>query len=105
MHLFVTKRIDRQLRSKQQTKMLLESLQVKRGRLFCNLPQNNPLLITFSFKYVNNVVSFPPNEETLHGRHKTRYKKQAFFSQLSGVLERPLLAELGVISRKSFKAR
>lgn len=88
MHLFVKKRIDRQLRSKQQTKMLLESLQVKRGRLFCNLPKNNPLLIAFSFKYVNNVISFPPNKETLHGLYKTRYKKQAFFSQLSCVLER-----------------
>ena len=42
MHLFVTKRIDRQLRSKQQTKMMLESLQVKSGRLFLQFAEEQP---------------------------------------------------------------
>ena len=41
-HLFVTKRIDRQLRSKQQTKMMLESLQVKRGRLILQVAEEQP---------------------------------------------------------------
>ena len=40
--LFVTKRIDRQLRSKQQTKMMLESLQVKRGRLILQFAEEQP---------------------------------------------------------------
>lgn len=42
MHLFVTKRIDRQLKSKQQTKMMLESLQVKRERLFLQFAEEQP---------------------------------------------------------------